>query len=228
MVQHSDSRYFSRELFKFLGDLSRNNNRGWFTKNTPRYEKALFQPSLQFIKDAGERLKEISPYLVADPKPFGGSLFRIYRDTRFSKDKSPYKTHVAMEFWHKRRSKNVYGPGLYLRLATRQGFAGAGIWHPDPTILNKIRKAIVAKPEDWRMVRESGLKLEGDSLKRPPVGFDENLPFIEDLKLKSFTAGFPFRDSQVTGPSFLEDFLQAGKKLDPLNRFLATALALPW
>ncbi len=112
----TDPSYFSPAFFKFLRDLARNNNREWFAKNKPRYEKFVLKPSLRFIKDAGGKLKTISPYLVADPRPFGGSLFRIYRDIRFSKDKSPYKTNVAMEFWHKRGGKMGQTVGLYLHL----------------------------------------------------------------------------------------------------------------
>ncbi len=220
--------YFSPEFFKFLRNLARNNNREWFAKNKPRYEKFLLEPSLRFIKDAGDKLKTISPYLVADPRPFGGSLFRIYRDIRFSKDRSPYKTNMAMVFWHRRGGKKVQTAGLYLHLAPRHSFAGAGIWHPDSPTLNKVRKAIVSRPEAWRKIKESGLKVEGASLKRPPPGFDRNHPFVEDLKLKDLTAGVRFSDAQVTGPTFMKDFVKAGKKLDPLNRFLAKALRLPW
>ena len=219
--------YFSPEFFKFLKSLSRNNNREWFQKNKPRYERFVLTPSLRFIKDVGKELRAVSPYLVADPQPFGGSLFRIYRDMRFSRDKSPYKTNVAMEFWHRRGGKKSY-TGLYLHLAPRQSFAGAGIWHPDPPTLNRVRKAIVSRPEAWRRVKESGLKVEGESLKRPPAGFDPDHPFVEDLKLKDITAGVRFSNAQVTGPRFMEDFIQASKKLDPLNRFLAAALSLPW
>jgi len=226
--QKGDSSYFSPAFFKFLRDLARNNNRGWFAENKPRYEKFLLEPSLRFIKDAGDKLKTISPYLVADPRPFGGSLFRIYRDIRFSKDKSPYKTNVAMEFWHKQGGKKVQTAGLYLHLAPRHSFAGAGIWHPDAPTLNKVRKAIVSRPEAWRKVKESGLKIEGDSLRRPPTGFDPTHPFVKDLKLKDLTAGVRFSDAQVTGPRFLADFIQAGKKVDPLNKFLAEALGMPW
>jgi len=92
----SSGSYFSPEFFKFLRSLARNNNRVWFQKNKPRYERFVLTPSLRFIKDAGKELRAVSPYLVADPRPFGGSLFRIYRDLRFSKDKSPYKTNVAL------------------------------------------------------------------------------------------------------------------------------------
>jgi len=223
----SSGSYFSPEFFKFLRDLAGNNNRVWFQKNKPRYERFVFTPSLRFIKDAKIELKAVSPYLVADPRPFGGSLFRIYRDIRFSKDKSPYKTNVAMEFWHRRGGKKSY-TGLYLHLAPGDSFAGAGIWHPDPPTLNRVRRAIVSRPEAWKQVKESGLKIEGESLKRPPAGFDASHPFVGDLKLKGITAGVRFSNEQVTGPRFMEDFVQATTKLDPLNRFLAKALSLPW
>jgi uncharacterized protein (TIGR02453 family) len=221
------SRYFSPEFFKFLKALAKNNNRKWFQKNKSKYEKFVQMPSLRFIKDVSKELKTVSPYLVADPKPFGGSLFRIYRDIRFSKDKSPYKTNVAMEFWHRKGGKNAY-TGLYLHLAPGQSFAGAGIWHPDAPTLNRVRKTIVSQPDAWRHVKQSGLKIEGESLKRPPRGIDPNHPFIEDLKLKDLTSGVKFTNAQVTSPKFMNEFVQAGKKLDPLNRFLAEALGLPW
>jgi len=219
--------YFSPEFFKFLRSLARNNNREWFQKNKRRYENFVFTPSLRFIKDAGNELRAVSPYLVADPRPFGGSLFRIYRDIRFSNDKSPYKTNVAMEFWQRRGGKKSY-TGLYLHLAPGQSFVGAGIWHPDSPTLNRVRKAIVSRPEGWRQVKESGLKIEGESLKRPPVGFDPGHPFVEDLKMKDITSGVRFSNAQVMSPRFMEDFIEAGKKLDQLNRFLAQTLNLPW
>ncbi len=228
MSKKKTTTYFSPQLFKFLKDLKKNNNRAWFARNKVRYERQLLEPSLKFIKDARPELKSISPHLVADSKPFGGSLFRIYRDIRFSKDKSPYKTNVAMQFWHKKGGKKIHAAGLYLHLSPGQSFAGAGVWHPDPATLNKVRKAIVERPESWRRARESGLNIEGDSLKRPPAGFDPTHEFVKDLMLKDFTAGVRFRNSQVTGPRFLEGFVEAGKKLDPLNRFLSEALGLPW
>ncbi len=202
LTSKKNSSYFSPQFFSFLRQLARNNNRDWFLRNKPRYEKLILEPSVRFIRDVRPKLKSVSPYLVADPKPFGGSLFRIYRDVRFSKDKSPYKTNVAMEFWRKKTGKKGFS-GLYLH-------------------------AIVSRPEEWRKVKESGLKIDGDSLKRPPVGFDPNHEFIKDLMRKDFTAGTKFRDSQVTSPAFADQFVQEAKKLDPLNRFLAKALGLPW
>src|SRR2546428_7683160 len=97
MSSKSSGSYFSPEFFKFLKGLARNNDRVWFQKNKQRYERYVLAPSLRFIKDAGAELRAVSPYLVADPRPFGGSLFPIYRDIRFSKDQSPYKTNVAIE-----------------------------------------------------------------------------------------------------------------------------------
>src|SRR2546428_14007259 len=101
----SSGSYFSPEFFKFLRDLARNNNRVWFQKNKQRYERYVLAPSLRFIKDAGAELRAVSPYLVADPRPFGGALFRIYRDIRFSKGKRPYKTKAGMEVLHRRGGK---------------------------------------------------------------------------------------------------------------------------
>jgi uncharacterized protein (TIGR02453 family) len=155
LSQKSASDYFSRELFRFLADLKRNNNRDWFAKNKGRYEKALLQPSIRFIRDARKALKTISPYMVADPKPFGGSLFRIYRDIRFSKDKSPYKTNVAMDFWHQKAGKSHSSPALYLHISPGISFVASGVWHPETPILNKIRKAILERPDSWKKVLEA-------------------------------------------------------------------------
>jgi len=132
-----------------------------------------------------------------------------------------------MEFWHKKTGKKGYS-GLYLHLAPGESFAGAGCWHPDAETMGRVRKAIVSKPEEWRKVKASELKIDGESLTRPPAGFDPNHEFIKDLMRKDFTAGTRFRDSQVTGPAFVDQFVREAKKLDPLNRFLAQALGLPW
>src|SRR5881409_4490780 len=126
------SKYFTAEFFGFFSDLAKNNSKEWFTKNKERYENAVQEPSLRFIRDAGPRLQKISPYLVADAKPFGGSLSRIYRDIRFSPDKSPYKTEVGIHFWHgKARGPEHMNPGFYLHLGLDGNFAGGGVWHPD-------------------------------------------------------------------------------------------------
>ena len=101
---------FGPELFSFLEDLAANNDREWFAANKRRYEEHLLEPALAFIEDFAPRLEQISPHFRADPRPNGGSLFRIYRDTRFSKDKTPYKTNVGIHFRHE-RAKDAHAPG---------------------------------------------------------------------------------------------------------------------
>jgi uncharacterized protein (TIGR02453 family) len=218
--------HFSAELFRFLRELSRNNSRDWFQANRERYETALRQPCLQFISDLGPPLRKLGRRLVADPRPSGGSLFRIHRDTRFSKDKSPYKTHAGMYF-PVRGGKDVHTPGFYLHLEPGGCFAAAGLWHPDAAALAKVREAIVARPAAWKTAR-AGLPLEGDRLRRPPRGYDANHPSIEDLKRKDFVSSVRLSEKEVTGPRFLSAFVEGCGKMSVLPRFLAAALELPW
>jgi len=165
------SKYFTPEFFAFFGDLAKNNNKEWFTKNKERYEKAVQEPSLQFIRDAGQRLQKISSFIVADAKPFGGSLSRIYRDIRFSPDKSPYKTEVGIHFWHaKAPGPEEMAPGYYLHMSSGETMAHSGVWHPDAPVLKKIRDRIVDEPDAWKKVIRGRVAVEGDSLKRPPPG----------------------------------------------------------
>src|SRR5215813_8431504 len=143
------TREFDPEFFDFLVELAANNDREWFAENKERYEAEVLEPALAFIEDFGYRLAEISPNLRADSRRNGGSLFRIYRDTRFSRDKTPYKTHTGMHFRHV-AAKDVHAPGYYLHLAPDHVFGGGGIWRPDTQTSNRIREAIVAKPKAWR------------------------------------------------------------------------------
>ncbi len=115
--------HFSPALFAFLRELKANNSRPWFQANKERYEREVREPMLCFIADFGVEARKISPYIVADPRKAGGSMFRIHRDTRFSKDKSPYKTTVGAQFRHE-QGKDVHAPGFYLHLAPGEAFAG--------------------------------------------------------------------------------------------------------
>ncbi|HJW14092.1 MAG TPA: DUF2461 domain-containing protein [Thermoanaerobaculia bacterium] len=218
--------HFSPEIFRFLRELAKNNSRGWFQANRERYETALREPCLRFISDLGPLLRGVSRELVADPRPSGGSLFRIYRDTRFSRDKSPYKTHAGMYF-PVRGGKDVRPPGFYLHLEPGACFAAAGLWHPDGAALAKVRDAIVASPDNWKRAR-ARLPLEGDRLRRPPRGYDATHPFIEDLKRKDFVSSVRLSDQEVTRPRFVSDFVATCRKMSPLPKFLAEALELPW
>jgi uncharacterized protein (TIGR02453 family) len=217
--------YFSPRLFQFLEQLRRNNRRAWFLKHKPEFEEFARQPGLRFISDLQLRLREISTWLVADPKPTGGSLFRIYRDVRFSKDKSPYKTHVGMNFWHASASEAVHGVGLYLHLEPKGSFLAGGIWQPDPRSLARIRDAIAWHPEEWRAAKR-GLKLGGETLKRPPRGYPADHPLIEDLKRKDFVASIELSQLQVCSRRFLESFLRSARRMSPLLKFLSEAVKL--
>ncbi len=217
-------RYFTPDLFRFLERLRRNNRREWFLKHKQEYERVVRDPCLSFIRDFADRLYEISPHLVADARPHGGSLFRIYRDTRFSSDKRPYKTHVGMDFGHG-GTKDVHSPGFYLHLEPGQCFAAAGLWHPENATLLKVRNAIVSRADQWREVRRR-LTIEGDSLKRPPRGFPCEHEFADDLKRKDLLASVMFTEKQVTSPKFMDDFVDACRQMAPLARFLSSALGL--
>ena len=219
-----DDPFFRPELFDFLRQLKRHNNRDWFAKNKQRYEEVVRDPALMFISSFAPHLHKLSPHLVADARPTRGSLYRIYRDTRFSADKTPFKTHIGIHFSHA-SGKDAHAPVFYLHLEPDNPFAAAGVWHPDNSALTKIRTAIVAEPKQWAKVRGK-LELEGDSLKRPPRGFDPNHPFIEDIKRKDFVASVGFTEAQVCGAGFMRDIAAACRSMLPLVEFTTRALGL--
>jgi uncharacterized protein (TIGR02453 family) len=219
--------YFSSESFAFLRELSDNNNREWFAANKGRYESELRNPALRFINDFGPRLSRIAPRLVADPRPVGGSMFRIYRDTRFSRDKSPYKTHLGIHFFHESAKAAASVPGFYLHLSPEECFAAAGIWHPDPASLAKVRQAIASGSPDWKAIKRK-LKIEGNSLKRPPRGYAADHPQVEDLKRTDFVTSVPLTEAEVCRKSFISDFAATCRKMTPLVKFVSRSLKLPW
>jgi len=216
--------FFMPETFVFLKQLKRNNNREWFAKNKPRYEECVQKPALAFISAFAPHLYEISPHFVADARPTRGSLFRIYRDTRFSHDKRPYKTQVGMHFFHG-KGKDAHAPGFYLHIEPGQCFAGAGIWHPDNRALTKIRTAIVERPDEWSKARGK-LSEMGEKLKKPPRGFDPEHPFVEDLKRKDFVSSVALEDDHICSGRFLRDFVAECRKMAPLVEFTAKAMGL--
>jgi uncharacterized protein (TIGR02453 family) len=232
MVKATKEASFGPELFSFLTDLRANNNREWFADNKQRYEEQLLEPALAFIDAFAPRLEKISPHFRADARPSGGSLFRIYRDTRFSKDKTPYKTNVGIHFRHE-RAKDAHAPGYYLHIGPDEVFAGGGIWHPATEAATAIREAIVADPERWRRTTRSAsfakrLELGGDSLKRVPPWADQEHPFADDLKRKDFFGSARLNQSDVVAPGFVDEYAQLCRAAAPLMRFLCDALAVPY
>lgn len=216
--------YFTADLFRFLVRLKRNNNRDWFLAHHEEFETSVRQPALRFITDFAAPLYEITPHLVADPRPSRGSLFRIYRDVRFSHDKRPYKTHVAMRFSH--RGKDVHSAGFYLHLEPRGCFAASGLWHPEPPTLLKVRNAIVSRSEEWGRVRKLLNWDDAGKLRRPPRGFPADHEFVEDLKLRDLGSSVEFTDKQVCSPKFMTIFADACHIMSPLAAFLSSAVGL--
>jgi uncharacterized protein (TIGR02453 family) len=223
---------FSPALFTYLRDLKKNNDRDWFKANKARYDAAVLEPALAFIEDFEPHLHAISPHFVADPRPVGGSLFRIYRDTRFSKDKSPHKTHTGIHFRHE-LAKSAHAPGFYLHLEPGQVFLGAGIWRPETEPLAQIRTAIAQDPDRWTSTTRAKpfadlYDLGGDSLKRAPAGFDSEHPLIDELKRKDFIAVRTLTDKEACSRGFLEDTAGTFAVAGPLVHFLCDATGVPF
>ena len=138
--------YFTPASFDFLTKLEHNNNREWFKANQAEYELQVRTPALHFIEAMSGSVVDLSPRLTAVAKKVGGSLMRPQRDSRFSKDKTPYKLNVGIQFRHF-QAKDVHAPGLYLHLANDSCFIAAGIWHPESKALNAIRHCIDENPK---------------------------------------------------------------------------------
>ena len=220
--------HFSPTFFEFLGELRDNNSREWFQDNKERYQAVVREPLLRFISDFSGPLQEISPFFVADPRPTGGSMFRIYRDVRFSKNKSPYKTHAAAQF-RLRAGRDAHAPGFYLHIEPGSVFAGAGLWHPERATLEHIRTAIVEAPATWSEVLNDGHfaahhELGGESLKRAPRGYDPDHPLIEDLKRKDFICIERFSQTKACRAGFLDEFTASCQAAAPFVRFLTEAV----
>lgn len=226
------TQYITPELFTFFRELRENNTREWFEANKKRYETQVREPLLQFISAFGLRLAEISPHFVADARRSGGSLFRINRDIRFSKDKSPYKTHAGVQFRHE-IGKDAHAPGFYLHLEPDGVFVGIGIWQPDPPTLAKIRDTIAKYPERWQAVLadepfNTAFTRGGEKLKTPPKGYDPTHPFIEDLKYKDFIASVALSENTACTPDFMDRYTQLCRQAVPFMSFLTRALGLSW
>jgi uncharacterized protein (TIGR02453 family) len=223
---------FPKDFFDFFEALKRNNNRDWFGDNKDRYYESVVNPISEFIVAVAPALTKISRHYIADPKPHGGSMFRIYRDTRFSRDKTPYKTHAGVQFRHE-AGKDAHAPGFYIHLATDGLFYGGGIWNPPAPQLNRIRDYIADNARSWARIVNSKKVMDvggirGDSLKRPPRGFDAQHVHIRDLQRKSFYVMTEAPSSAALGPGFLDEVVEGFRRAAPLNRFITGALDLPF
>ena len=226
------SRYarFYPSTLRFLEELTANNNRDWFAENKGRYEEEVLDVALRFIQSMQEPLTEIAPHFVATPTRVGGSLMRVYRDTRFSKNKTPYKTNIGIQFRHE-QAKDVHSPGYYLHIEPHQVFLGAGMWRPEAEPLRGIRERIGARPAEWqRALRDPQFRrnfaLGGDSLSRPPRGFSKDQDCIDDIKRKSFIAVRDLDPATCLKPQFQRTVESSFRMAEPFMRFLCKSVGV--
>ena len=220
---------FKAEFFQFFSDIKENNNRQWFAANKQRYDHEVILPILDFIEAIAEPLEKISPNFLAIPKKHGGSMFRIYRDVRWAKDKRPYKESAAIQFRHM-NGRDAHAPGFYVHLEPGNIRYGGGIWTPPSAQIKMIRQSIATDRQGWARVRKNKKlnamfeELRGDRLKRPPRGFDATHPHIEDMKLKSFFLMHTGTARQAGRRAFVDDVADGFKAASPLMRFLCRAV----
>lgn len=206
---------------KFLKELSRNNNREWFTENKDKYAAAQ-ENVIGFVEDLIEKIAEFDEETAKlDAKK---SVFRIYRDTRFSKDKTPYKTNFGASLG---MGKGNQISGYYLHIEPGKSFLAGGVYQPDSAVLKQIRKEITMSGDEFQKILEEknfrnnfrGLSVE-NKLQKVPQGFEKNDPMAEFLKLKSFVVSHPISDSELTDNHAAENFAKIYKSIKPLNDFL--------
>jgi len=220
--------YFTKDTFRFLRELARNNRRDWFDANRSRYDEHVRDPALRFIEAFAPYLAALSPHFHAGPR----SLFRIHKDTRFSKDKSPYKTHTGIQFRHD-QARDVHAPGYYFHVEPRSVFVALGLWHPDGPSLRKIRERIVEEPAAWKKASWSAqftrvFTLEGERLSRPPRGFDPEHPLAEDLKWKDFIAYRDLDEASATSPDLPRELSKLCAAGAEYMSFLCKAVGVPF
>ena len=218
---------FTSQTLTFLRALKRHNDREWFREHRDEYEEHVKGPMVALIERLAVDLPGVAPDLVANPRT---SMYRIYRDTRFSANKAPYKTHVAAIFPHRALPKHE-GAGLYVHVATDQVFVGGGLYRPQPRQLLRLREHIAANSDRLRALVAAPAfgrnfdELSGERLKRVPRGFAPDHPAGDLLRLKQFLAGCEHPATFATGPRFYPSLLRLFSHLAPLIDFLNAPLA---
>lgn len=224
--------YFSTDTLTFLRKLAKNNCREWFEQHREVYEACVRNPALAFIRDIADELAVLSPYFIARASRQGGSLMRVYRDVRFSRDKTPYKTNIGIQFRHE-RGRDVHAPGFYLHISPESCFLGVGIWHPDGRVLATLRQALTEHVRQWGAIKQDArfrrsFVFGGESLKRPPRGYSAEHPLIEDLKRKDFIVICELEQEQIMGPRLRELVMRRYRVADEFMQFLCRSLNLQY
>jgi uncharacterized protein (TIGR02453 family) len=223
--------YFSDKTFKFLRGIARHNHREWFLAHKADYETSVRAPFLQLLLDLQPALAQVSEHYRADPRPTGGSLFRLHRDTRFARDKTPYKRWQGARLFHA-RGREVEAPSFYLHLEPGACFVGAGLWHPESTTQRKLRQFIFENPGSWETAAHAPAfrkryDLESsDALVRPPRGFPADFRFIDDLKRRNFVAVRMLPDKTMLGSGLRQVVEKDLHALAPFVDYLCAALDL--
>lgn len=218
---------FPKEGLAFLRRLKKNNRREWFAAHRSEYDDHVKAPMQSLISSLRPHFERFAPEYDLNPRT---AIFRIYRDTRFSNDKTPYKTHIAAHFVLRGAPKGFLGSGYYLHVEPGEAYAGAGIYMPEGDQLKKIRAAIDRHPDEFTSIISSPVfrrrfgRLTGNTLQRMPKGYDEGHPMGEWLKLKQFFAGVSMPEVKATRASFVKDVAATCEALTPLVRFLNEAV----
>ncbi|HXC49599.1 MAG TPA: DUF2461 domain-containing protein [Candidatus Limnocylindrales bacterium] len=219
---------FPKDFLAFFRELAKNNERTWFAANKQRYLDSIQAPLRSFVIAMDVPLGRFADCFVADTR----SIFRIYNDMRFHEAK-PYKEHAACQFRHE-AGKDAHAPGFYVHFEPKEVFFGGGIWRPPGPQLRQVREAIAADPERWNSITRAPAfrrrfgAVEGDSLKRPPQGFDPDHPAIEDLKRTSFFAVQTVKPDVIQSKDFVREVAKSFEALAPFMEFLTEAVELPF
>ena len=218
---------FPRKGIAFLKQLKKNNRRDWFEARKQEYESFVKLPMQSLIASLQPHFHSFAPEFEVNPKR---SIFRIHRDVRFSKDKSPYKTHVAAHFVLRGKPKGTEGSGYYLHVEPGEVFVGAGIYMPDGDQLKKIRRRIAEHSAEFlTVIKNAKLKrvlgtLEGEKLQRVPKGYEPDHPMADWLKYKQFFVGASWPEKRCYEAGFTGDVARAFEAASPLVNFLNNAL----
>ena len=227
------STYFTEASFKFLRGLARHNERAWFLAHKAEYDTHVRAPFQRLLADLVPVIAEISSNYRVDPKPVGGSLYRIQRDTRFANDKTPYKTWQGARLMHA-RGRQVEAPLFYMHLQPGRCFVGAGVWHSPTPIQRQIRQFIVDNPSGWKAAahgtafRKRFDLDDSEMLVRTPKGYPDDFPYLDDLRRRNFVAERGIDDATMLGPRLRQTLATDLAALGPFVDYLCAALDLEY
>jgi uncharacterized protein (TIGR02453 family) len=218
---------FPPETLQFFRALARHNNREWFLPRKALFEEKVKQPMRELVEALNGAMASFAPEYATDPAK---AIYRIYRDTRFSKDKTPYKDHIAASFFRSGTGPHRYG-GYYVHVSHKEVAVGGGVYMPEPEVLLAIREHVAANHQKLRKilaapaVRRLLGELHGERLTRVPKGFPAAHPAADLLRFKSFILYVNLEPELATTPQFLTEVLARFRAMKPLLDFLTAPTA---